>query len=343
MAADETPQEPQQPADAQPEPDRPAAEEAAVASAVPEPAEGEQPPVAEQPEAAGEQPEAEAEQPAAEQPEAAGEQPAAEGEQPAAEQPETSGEQPTAQQPGAGGEQPAAEGERPQGARKRRNRRRRSGAQAGGDGQQPQQGQQSQGPRPPRRRRPGAPAMSRAQRQKLPLPFNELRSAAHAVSEIHGGRAALRESFAVLGDKERRDISRLVSEDGEWRIRARNIAAGSLGAGRVGKALAAQVVSMAANEDVWAVTLSKEEAAERLARIRNAKRRDERRRERMAERERRTDRLTKDQAQKARDGRVGAQIRIILEDTKDKGRDRRSKKKERRQGTTEDLLSRLGY
>jgi hypothetical protein len=98
---------------------------------------------------------------------------------------------------------------------------------------------------------------------------------------------------------------------------------------------------MAQNEDVWAVTLSKEEAAERLARVRNARQRDDRRRQRMAERERRTDRLTRDQAQKARDGRVGAQIRIILEEPRDK--DRRSKKKERRQGTTEDLLSRLGY
>ncbi|HSD76291.1 MAG TPA: hypothetical protein VLA98_02760, partial [Solirubrobacteraceae bacterium] len=184
---------------------------------------------------------------------------------------------------------------------------------------------------------------SRPPRQKLPLPFPELRSAAQAVSDVHGARQALRDAFSVLAEKERKDISKLVSEDGEWRIRARNIAAGSLGAGRVGKAMAAQVVSMAANEDVWAVTLSKEEAAERLARIRNAKRRDERRRERMAERDRRTDRLTRDQAEKARDGRVGAQIRIILEEPKDQGKEKRSKKKERRQGTTEDLLSRLGY
>ena len=183
--------------------------------------------------------------------------------------------------------------------------------------------------------------MPRSQRQKLPLPFPELRSAAQAVSEIHGSRQALRDAFSVLADKERRDLARLVAEDGEWRIRARNIAAGSLGAGRVGKAMAAQIVSMAQNEDVWAVTLSKEEAAARLARIRNAKRRDDRRRERVAERERRTDRLTRDQAQKARDGRVGAQIRIILEEPRDQ--ERRSKKKERRQGTTEDLLSRLGY
>jgi hypothetical protein len=181
----------------------------------------------------------------------------------------------------------------------------------------------------------------RSQRQKLPLPFPELRAAAQAVSEVHGGRQALRDAFSVLADKERKDLSRLVSEDGEWRIRARNIAAGSLGAGRVGKAMAAQVVSMAQNEDVWAVTLSKEEAAERLARVRNAKQRDDRRRQRMADRERSTDRLTRDQAEKARDGRVGAQIRIILEEPKDK--EKRSKKKERRQGTAEDLLSRLGY
>src|SRR5919108_213666 len=55
--------------------------------------------------------------------------------------------------------------------------------------------------------------------------------------------------------KERRDLSRLVADDGDWRVRARNIAAGSLGAGRVGKALAAQQISMARVEDLWPLTL----------------------------------------------------------------------------------------
>ena len=307
MATDETPNEPQQPAGGAPD-------------------EGSSSPAEAQP-AAPEQP-APAEQPA-----------------PSTEQPAPSAEQPASGEQAAAAEQQQRPDGQPQGGGRRRRRRRGGGQGAQGDGQ-PQAGQQQQpgqgGQRRRRNRPAGAPQVPRSQRQKLPLPFPELRSAAQAVSEIHGGRQALRDAFSVLADKERKDLSRLVSEDGEWRIRARNIAAGSLGAGRVGKAMAAQIVSMAQNEDVWAVTLPKEEAAERLARVRNARRRDDRRRERMAERDRRTDRLTRDQAQKARDGRVGAQIRIILEEPKDKG-ERRSKKKERRQGTTEDLLSRLGY
>jgi hypothetical protein len=143
-----------------------------------------------------------------------------------------------------------------------------------------------------------------------------------------------------LGQKERADISKLVAEDGEWRVRARNIAAGSLGAGRLGKALAAQQISMAEVEDLWAIVLSKEEAAARQARVRTARERDERRARRQAERRTSGDRVSRDELAKAQDGRVGAQVRIVIEGEK-KGR--KGGKGEPRPATTDDLLSRLGY
>jgi hypothetical protein len=99
---------------------------------------------------------------------------------------------------------------------------------------------------------------------------------------------------------------------------------------------------MARVEDLWPLTLSKEEAAERQARIRNARRRDERRAQRDAERDQRSDRVSRADLEKAQDGRVGAQIRIVVGGT---GRDRRRKveddKDEPKQGS--DLLDRLGY
>ncbi len=116
-----------------------------------------------------------------------------------------------------------------------------------------------------------------------------------------------------------------MAEDGDWRVRARNIAAGSLGAGRVGKALAAQQISMARVEDLWPLTLSREEAAERQSRVRSARQRDERRAKRDSEREQRSDRVSRADLEKAQDGRVGAQIRIVIggqpRDRKRKGED----------------------
>jgi hypothetical protein len=159
--------------------------------------------------------------------------------------------------------------------------------------------------RPPRDR-------PRAPREKGPLPFGELRAAAEAVRDIHGARRALRDAFAVLAERERQDLSRLVAEDADWRVRARNIAAGSLGAGRLGKAIAAQQIAMANVDDLWSLTLSKEEAAQRAARVRDAKRRDERRAQRAAERGQRADRVSRAELEKAQDGRVGAQIRIVV-------------------------------
>ena len=157
-----------------------------------------------------------------------------------------------------------------------------------------------------------------------------------------GQRRALRDAFTVLGDKERQDLSRLVSEDGDWRVRARNIAAGSLGAGRLGKAIAAQGISMANIEDLWNLTLSKEEAAERTARIRDAKRRDERRAKRNAERQQSSDRVSRAELEKAQDGRVGAQVRIVFESEKG-GRRTKGDEEETRPKGGNDVLDRLGY
>ena len=255
--------EPEQPA---PVAEQPAAEAPAAEQPAPE-----APPAAEQPAPATEQP-APAEQPAPEAPPTA-EQPAPVAEEPApAEQPAPEAP-PTAEQPPADGEQQRApgggKGPRGQGkARRDRPRRDRGPKQPGRGGRPPQQ-----------------------QRATGPLPFQELRDAASAVVDLFGARQALRDAFAALGEKERRDLSRLVAEDGDWRVRARNIAAGSLGAGRVGKALAAQQISMARVEDLWPLTLSREEAAERQSRVRTARQRDERRSKRDSEREQRSDRV----------------------------------------------------
>ena len=169
------------------------------------------------------------------------------------------------------------------------------------------------------------------------------------MTAAHGGRRALRDAFGVLGDKERADVARLVAEDGDWRVRSRNIAAGSLGAGRLGKAIAAQQISMAVVEDLWGIVLSKEEAAARQARVRDARQRDERRQRRQAERRNSGDRVSRDELAKAQDGRVGASVRIVLDEPRDrkgkkgKGKGEGEGKGEPRPATTDDLLSRLGY
>ena len=196
--------------------------------------------------------------------------------------------------------------------------------------------------RPRRDRGPGSPGAAGGPRQQQqratgPLPFQELRDAATAVVDLFGARQALRDAFAALGEKERRDLSRLVAEDGDWRVRARNIAAGSLGAGRVGKALAAQQISMARVEDLWPLTLSREEAAERQSRVRSARQRDERRAKRDSEREQRSDRVSRADLEKAQDGRVGAQIRIVIGG---QPRDRKRKGERRAQGRAQEGLRR---
>jgi hypothetical protein len=204
-------------------------------------------------------------------------------------------------------------------------------------------------PKRPRRQRnrgprPGGPR-PRAPRERGPLPFDELRAAATTTIELFGDGQALRDAFGVLGDKERRDLSKLVSEDADWRKRARAIAAGSLGAGRVGKALAAQQISMAQIEDLWRITLSKEEADTRLARVRESKRRDEQRAKRQRDRESSSDRVSRADLKKAQDGRVGAQIRIVIGGVEQGGKPRREErdKEPERQKKGSSVLDRLGY
>jgi hypothetical protein len=101
---------------------------------------------------------------------------------------------------------------------------------------------------------------------------------------------------------------------------------------------------MAEPEDLWAIVLSKEEAAARQARVRDARQRDERRAKRQAERRTSGDRVSRDELAKAQDGRVGAQVRIVIEEPRGK-RDKKGDrdKGEPRPATTDDLLSRLGY
>ena len=162
---------------------------------------------------------------------------------------------------------------------------------------------------------------------------------------LFGGKQALKDAFGVLGDKERKDLSKLVSEDADWRKRARAIAAGSLGAGRVGKALAAQQISMAQIEELWSLTLSKEEADTRLARIRESKRRDEQRAQRQKDRENSSERVSRADLKKAQDGRVGAQIRIVIGGVEQGGKPRREErdKEPETQKKGSNVLDRLGY
>jgi hypothetical protein len=339
--------EPEQPAAA--EQPAPAAEQPAPAAEQPAPSADQPAPAAEQ--AAAEQPAAEQPAPVAEQPAPAAEQPAPTAEQPAAEQPAPPAEQPAAeQQPAPPAEQPAP-AEQP--SAEQPSAEQRPTAEGGEQQRGPGGGKGGRGQGKPRRDRPrrdrgprqpgrgGRPPQQ--QRATGPLPFQELRDAASAVVDLFGARQALRDAFAALGEKERRDLSRLVAEDGDWRVRARNIAAGSLGAGRVGKALAAQQISMARAEDLWPLTLSREEAAERQSRVRSARQRDERRAKRDSDREQRSDRVSRADLEKAQDGRVGAQIRIVIggqpRDRKRKGEE--APKEDPKKGS--DVLDRLGY
>ena len=78
--------------------------------------------------------------------------------------------------------------------------------------------------------------------------------------------------------------------------------------------------------------------------MRNARQRDERRAKRQAERRSSGDRVSRDELAKAQDGRVGASVRIVLDEPRDrKARKGKKGKDEPPPATTDDLLSRLGY
>lgn len=186
--------------------------------------------------------------------------------------------------------------------------RRQGGGQSGKGGSQGGKGggpRKGGGDRPQSGGRPQRPP-----REKGPLPFDELREAARTIVEIHGKRTALKDAFGALAQKERDQLSEIVASDGDFRVRARAISAGSLSAGKIGKALAAQQIAIADVQDLWALTLSKEDAAERQSYIRNAKRRDEERAKKQAERRNSADRISKEDMHKARDGHVTASIRM---------------------------------
>ncbi|MCU0258017.1 MAG: hypothetical protein MUF56_03215 [Solirubrobacteraceae bacterium] len=190
-----------------------------------------------------------------------------------------------------------------------------------------------------RGRRPKVPA--NLPRSRAQLPLDELRDASRATLELFG-RTAVRDAFQILGPRERQDISALIAQDEDHRPRARNIANGSLGAGRIDKAMSATIISMAPREELWAITLDKEQAAAKLGRVRAAKQRDQQRAERQKERLNRADRVSKEDLAKATDGTVGATIRIVSEDER---RERR-KKGEATPETPEkkpSVLDQLGY
>ncbi len=244
-----------------------------------------------------------AEAPAEPAPEAPAEQPATE--QPAAEQP--AAEQP-ADQPAAAA--PAEQKKAPKPKRKR----------------------------PPRSRKPNIP--KDLPRSRAPLPLDELRDASRATLDLFG-REGIREAFLILAPRERQDISALIAGDEDHRPRTRNIANGSLGAGRIDKAMSATIISMAKVEDLWAITLDKESAAAKSGRIRAAKQRDKEKADRAKERANRADRVSREDMAKARDGSVGATIRIVT----DEKRDRRKKGDQppAEEPKRESVLDKLGY
>jgi hypothetical protein len=226
---------------------------------------------------------------------------------------------------------------------------RRQGGGGQGGGRQGGGGQGGKGGQ----RKPSRPA--RPPREKGPLPFDELRDAARTIVEIQGKRQALKDAFGALAQKERDQLSEIVTADGDFRVRARAISAGSLSAGKIGKALAAQQIAIADVQDLWTLTLSKEDAAERQSWVRNAKRRDEERAKKQAERRNSADRISKEDMAKARDGHVSAQVRMdpailaafgggaseaspaTAEDSEPKGR------KGKKQPQKSSVLDRLGY
>ena len=188
----------------------------------------------------------------------------------------------------------------------------------------------------PRGKRPPPPPKTRGQ-----LPIEELRAASKATIDLFGPQQAIRASFAVLATKERQDISALIAADDDHRSRARNVANGSLGAGRIDKAMAATIVAMAPAEDLWVVTLDKEQASQRLGRVRAAKQRDRERDEKKKERKNSSERVSRDQLKAAQDGKVGATIRFVTDEDR---RERRSKEDEKKAAKKSgSVLDELGY
>ena len=212
-------------------------------------------------------------------------------------------------------------------------------AQAATEAEAPSEGQQKpkgkkKGKGKGRRKPPALP------RSRADLPIDDLRDASRATMDLFGPERAVRESFSILAPRERSDISALVAADEDARPRARNIANGSLGAGRIDKAMAATIISMAPQQALWTVTLDREQAAQRLGKVRAAKQRDRERNERARERKRGGDRVSKEQLKAAQDGSVGATIRFVTEEDR---REERKAAKERKPKGGSSVLDELGY
>ena len=178
-------------------------------------------------------------------------------------------------------------------------------------------------------------------RSRADLPIDELRDASRATIDLFGAERAVREAFSILAPRERSDISALVAADEDARPRARNIANGSLGAGRIDKAMAATIVSMAPQQALWTVTLDREQAAQRLGRVRADKQRKRERSERAREKRRGSDRVSKEQLAAAQDGSVGATIRFVTEE--DRREERRPAGEEKSKEGGPSVLDELGY
>lgn len=191
--------------------------------------------------------------------------------------------------------------------------------------------------RKPRSRRPNVP--KDLPRSRAPLPLDELRDASRATLDLFG-REGIREAFLILAHRERNDISELIARDEDHRPRTRNIANGSLGAGRIDKAMSATIISMARVEDLWAITLDKESADRKLSRIRSGKERDRQKAERAKERANRSDRVSREDLEKAQDGTVGATIRIVTDESRERRGDTGAPAEEPKR---ESLLDKLGY
>jgi len=197
-------------------------------------------------------------------------------------------------------------------------------------------------PRRKREKRPRRPNVPKdlPRGPRAPLPLDELRDASRATLDLFG-QSGIREAFLILAPRERQDISALIAQDEDHRPRARNIANGSIGAGRIDKAMSATIISMAKIEDLWSITLDKETAAEKSGRIRAAKQRDKQKADRAKERANRSDRVSREDMEKARDGSVGATIRIVTDEKRErrpKGEPPAEQKSQR-----ESVLDKLGY
>ena len=142
----------------------------------------------------------------------------------------------------------------------------------------------------------------------------------------------------MLGPRERQDINKLIADEDNHPVPRPQHRQRLAGAGRLDKAMAATILSMAPIEELSTVALDKEQAAQKLGRIREAKQRDEQHAKRKAERANRVDRIPREDLAKATDGSVGAKVRIVMGEEK-----RERSKKKKAEAKQSSVLDQLGY